>query len=120
MKNILVAEDEEKLAEFYYKHLTYAGYAVDVVGNANETLEMLNKGKKYDLLISDMNMPEWDGTCSVIGASVIDKELKIIIVSGYLDNPEYQFVSTIASNVVAVIKKPFDPDFLIDTIKKFI
>lgn len=120
MKNILVAEDEEKLALFYYKHLTYCGYSVDVVGNANDALQMMNDGKKYDLLITDMNMPEWDGACSVIGAGVIDKDIKIIIISGYLDNPEYQFVSSIASNVVAVIRKPFDPDYLVETIKKFI
>jgi len=121
LKNILVAEDEEKLAEFYVKFLTKNGYNVEVVRNANETLERLHKGdKKFDLLITDMNMPEWDGACSVIGAGVIDKDLKIIIVSGYLHNPDYEFVMNVASNISAVIPKPFDPDVLLQEIKKII
>jgi CheY-like chemotaxis protein len=62
---ILLAEDgidNQRLIAF---HLNKAGAKVDVADNGQIALEMLNaaeaKGKPYDLLVTDVQMPEMDG-----------------------------------------------------------
>lgn len=60
MIQILVVEDDEKLNEIVCAHLKQNGYQVCGCFSANEALnEMYNK--LYDLVISDIMMPEIDG-----------------------------------------------------------
>ena len=120
MKKILVAEDNIQLGVFYKKFLSSNGYDVDVVSNANEALEKLHYEPGFDLFITDLDMPKWDGNYSLIGANVENKNLKIIIISGFIDNPKYAFSASISDNIIARLNKPFEPDELLEIIKKFI
>ncbi|MBP7653181.1 response regulator [Candidatus Dependentiae bacterium] len=120
MKKILVAEDNVQLGIFYKKFLNSYGYSVDVVSNASEALEKLHYDKDYVLFITDLDMPKWDGNYSLIGANVENKDIKIIIISGYLDNPKFAFTTSLSDNIVARLNKPFEPEELIEIIKKII
>jgi CheY-like chemotaxis protein len=58
--NILIAEDNainQKLAKYI---LNKMGYKPDIVSNGHEALNAL-VGKKYDLILMDVQMPEMDG-----------------------------------------------------------
>ena len=57
---ILVVDDESALREICQEALADDGYNVDVAGNGREALGKLI-GKEYDLIISDLHMPDMNG-----------------------------------------------------------
>lgn len=60
MLKILVAEDDRELCQLFTHVLTKNGYAVKGVANGKEALDALDNDY-YDLIISDIMMPEMDG-----------------------------------------------------------
>ena len=60
IRNILLVEDSEINLEIMRSQLTAAGYEVDSAANGKEALEMC-RGKKYDVVVTDIEMPEMDG-----------------------------------------------------------
>jgi len=60
MKNILIVEDEENIAELYKDKLTDLGYNVDIVGTGLSAIDYI-KTTKPDLIILDINLPDING-----------------------------------------------------------
>lgn len=60
MFKILIAEDDSELWQLFSHVLIKNGYSVTGVCNGKEALDALDKGY-YDLIISDIMMPEMDG-----------------------------------------------------------
>ena len=58
--NVLVVDDEIDVAELIAEILKKEGFAVDLVHSGAEAVEQLDR-RSYDLLLSDLNMPELDG-----------------------------------------------------------
>ena len=58
--NILVVEDEEKLARFVELELIHEGYDVKKCGNGREALEIAEKGG-FDLILLDIMLPGLNG-----------------------------------------------------------
>lgn len=58
--NILLVEDEEKVAHFIKRGLEEEGYSVDVVDNGREGLSKI-RSFSYDLVLLDIMIPEIDG-----------------------------------------------------------
>lgn len=59
-KRFLVVDDDPTLRELMFEILSDEGYAVDLAGDGREALQRL-KDNHYNLIISDVNMPEMDG-----------------------------------------------------------
>lgn len=60
MSQILIAEDEERIASFIAKGLRAAGYTPLVVGTGREAYDHAQSGD-VDLLILDLGLPDQDG-----------------------------------------------------------
>ena len=60
MLKILIAEDDRELRQLFSHVLTKSGYTVKGVGDGREALDALETDY-YDLIISDIMMPEMDG-----------------------------------------------------------
>src|SRR5690606_14030119 len=60
MIRILLAEDDEAMRSYLARALSQAGYEVDAVGRGTAALPLL-EDQDYDLLLSDIVMPEMDG-----------------------------------------------------------
>jgi DNA-binding response OmpR family regulator len=58
--NLLLIEDETKVASFISKGLEEEGYAVQVAYNGADGLELL-KQETYDMVLLDLMLPEIDG-----------------------------------------------------------
>jgi DNA-binding response OmpR family regulator len=58
--NVLLVEDEEKVANFISKGLEEEGYIVETANNGNKGLELLGE-RSYDILLLDLMIPEMDG-----------------------------------------------------------
>ncbi|WP_312649219.1 response regulator transcription factor [Proteiniclasticum sp.] len=60
MKNILIVEDERRLARFMELELSHEGYQVDIVSDGQSALMNL-MNKKYDVMLLDLMIPIVDG-----------------------------------------------------------
>src|SRR5580658_2743061 len=60
-RHILIVEDDVSLANFLSQELRAAYFAVDLVHDGEAALETLQGGRRYDLLILDLNLPKLDG-----------------------------------------------------------
>ena len=59
-RNILVVEDNESIRTFLSLLLTRMGHSVVLAENGGEGIRALQK-RHFDLIISDLSMPEMDG-----------------------------------------------------------
>ena len=60
-KYILVVDDEETIREVVSSMLNQAGYKTRLATSGMEALELLSCGDEFELVLSDMMMPEMDG-----------------------------------------------------------
>src|SRR5699024_3477598 len=60
MSQILIAEDEERIASFVAKGLRSAGYSPTVVPTGSEAIDLASTGE-FDLLVLDLGLPDLDG-----------------------------------------------------------
>ncbi len=60
MSQILIAEDEARIASFVAKGLRAAGFAPIVVGTGHEAYDLALTGE-FDLLVLDLGLPDQDG-----------------------------------------------------------
>jgi two-component system OmpR family response regulator len=58
---ILIAEDDEVLADGLSRSMRQSGYAVDRVGTGLEADSILRGEQPYDLIILDLGLPQMDG-----------------------------------------------------------
>lgn len=103
-KWILVVDDEPAVRQFVERVLNYAGYAVTTAVNGVEAMKMLEQ-RAYDLMLTDVVMPEMDGLKLAQNVSQKYPQTKILIMSGYAN--QQQQVHKIDSISYEVISKPF-------------
>lgn len=83
MIRILLADDDDVMREFLARALTRAGYAVDSVDRGTTALALIQSGERFDLLLTDIVMPELDGIELAQKASVIDPNLRVMFITGF-------------------------------------
>ncbi len=81
-KRILAVENNDLVLSFLEAGLTNAGYDVDTAHNGREALEKLDRAA-YDLIISDVRMPELDGPglCQALAARRSDLLTRILFIA---------------------------------------
>lgn len=82
MARILIAEDDEALRNFLTRSLQKAGHQVVAVGDGLEALPHL-AGDSFDLLLSDIVMPEMDGLALAKRAAVLAPRMKVVFITGF-------------------------------------
>lgn len=60
-KKVLVVEDSEVNQKIIFLMLHKAGILVDIAAHGKEAVQFLEEGRHYDLVITDLQMPEMDG-----------------------------------------------------------
>ncbi|QWC97620.1 response regulator [Polynucleobacter paneuropaeus] len=116
---ILVAEDNSLIQEMLKEFLELSGAQVDVANNGFEALELLAQNT-YAAILMDTQMPLMDGLSTAIQIRKQDdlKNLPIIGLSAGITPDER--AACLASGMNEFIAKPFKPNELIATIKRFI
>ncbi len=101
---ILVVDDDEDVGNILNVYLSRYGHNVKVVDNGKKAIELSMNGD-FDLILTDLNMPNVTG-CDVIKAfNGLDKKPKIGLVTGMSE--EFKPVEKEGLNVDFIIKKPF-------------
>jgi len=119
-KKILVIDDEELITKSLLKLLDTEGYDVAVARNGSEALARV-KESDFDLIISDVRMPEMDGieTIRQIRAylKTIDKKpIPEILITGYADKEKYETAMDL--KVADYLYKPFDRENFLKAVKR--
>jgi YesN/AraC family two-component response regulator len=120
--NILLIDDEELITKSLLKLLELKGYKVTVARSGVEAIEKV-KETDFDLVISDVRMPEVDGigTIKQIRAYLKKSNKKMIpeiLITGYADMNKYD--EAMELKVRDYLYKPFDNNELIRIVKKAI
>jgi CheY-like chemotaxis protein len=121
-KKILVVDDEELITKSLLKLLSNEGYAATVVRSGKDALEKV-KETDFDLIISDVRMPEMDGIETIKAIrSYLDKSSKKLIpevlITGYADVDKYEIAKDL--EVTDYLYKPFDNNEFLRIIEKAI
>ena len=82
MPRILLAEDDTSMREYLQRALQRVGYDVEAVGCGTEAMPLL-EASRYDLLLTDIVMPEMDGIELARRASELDPDIKIMFITGF-------------------------------------
>lgn len=112
---ILVIDDEEIVRISCKKCLIPEGYDVSVAGNGLEGLK-LTEAEKYDLILTDLKMPDVDGMEFLMRVRQRQPEARVIMITGYSTVEHAE--EAIRFGAYNYIEKPFTPDTLIAAVKE--
>ena len=79
---ILLAEDDSAMRSYLTRALEQAGYVVDAVDRGTEALPLLER-HRYDLLLSDIVMPEMDGIELAQKCNDVSPATKVMFITGF-------------------------------------
>jgi two-component system cell cycle response regulator CpdR len=82
MIRILLAEDDEAMRAYLARALHNAGFDVVAVDRGTAALPLLEDGH-FDLLLSDIVMPEMDGIELAQRCSQLSPHTKVIFITGF-------------------------------------
>lgn len=114
-ENILIVDDDINIRELLQRHLQSWNYHTYKAVSVKEAVQIL-RDTKIDLLITDLRMPEIDGSELIKFVSEHYPKLPKLVVTGY---PSVQdSLSAIKSGVVDYLTKPFTKAELEQAINK--
>jgi PAS domain S-box-containing protein len=110
---ILVIEDDDRVREVISEILSLSGHFVESVINGTQALTQLEKSE-YDLVLTDLSMPDIDGWAVASAVRKRWKNSKVILLTGYgnqIDNFEEQ-----KDQIDGILAKPISMEDLNKTI----
>lgn len=105
---ILVADDVEEITELMSHWLQRQGHKVTRVSSGREVIAHV-RAQAFDLLITDIVMPDGDGWEAILAAGRLRPEMRIVAISGGGKQMPVDACLRMAKGVGAdcVLKKPF-------------
>ena len=85
-ERILVVEDEDAARELAREILFEEGYEVECAGSLTEARASMEAAPGFDLLFTDMALPDGDGLNLATELQERYPELKVLLTSGYVDH----------------------------------
>lgn len=82
MIRILLAEDDEAMRAYLARALERSGYQVATASTGREALDLLTSGT-FDLLLTDIVMPEMDGIELAQKAQAMEPAPKVMFITGF-------------------------------------
>ena len=109
MAKILVAEDDAVIRELVVRSLNEDGHELTVAIDGAAALDALNRhNRKFDLLLTDVKMPDVDGIALALAAGRDHPDIAIMLMTGFADQRER--THELDALVHDVIAKPFSVD----------
>lgn len=106
MAKLLIVEDDESVRTLAARALERAGHSIDIAADGAQGLAMISAaGGGYDLVVSDIRMPEMDGIEMAIAAARRFPAMKILLMTGYADQRER--AEELNGIIIDVVQKPF-------------
>jgi DNA-binding NtrC family response regulator len=116
-KTILIVEDDTELLDLYTEILQLNMYNVQTAINGEEAVSKYRQIHP-DLVIMDVNMPKLDGYEAFSQIIEMDKNAKVIMVTGYSEF-EPKNKRALEQGLISVISKPIGVEMLLDLTRKY-
>ena len=114
---ILCADDNAELVELIAESLQFYGYRVEWALDGEAALQKIAADpERFDLLITDMEMPRLDGHDLVVSARAVGFHGKVIVFAGALSAHDRTRFSDLS--VEAIIDKPANHRQLIGVVAR--
>ena len=117
MAQVLTVDDSVSLRKLVANTLSSAGHSVQEAANGSDALSLV-KIQKFDLIISDLNMPVMDGMTFIrnVRSLAAYKYTPVLVLTTEMDPSKKKAAKD--SGATGWLVKPFDPDQLLATIRK--
>lgn len=110
---VLAAEDSPTQAAFLRRSLEQAGFEVSLAANGAEALALAGR-ESFDVVVSDVVMPELGGYDLCRGLKATRPELPVILLTG-LDDP-LDAVHAREAGADNFVRKPYEPAEIVDRV----
>jgi DNA-binding response OmpR family regulator len=119
-KRILIIDDDKDLTHSLMELMQEEGYDVDIASNGRDGIRLQSKNP-YNLIITDIIMPEEDGLEVIMWVRKTNPNTKLIAISGggYFDSREYLLMAK-ELGASAVLCKPFEISLLKSETKRLL
>ena len=117
MHKILLAEDDNDMRRFLVKALENAGFQVSSHDNGLSAYQRLRE-EPFEMLLTDIVMPEMDGIELARRAAELDPDIKIMFITGFAAvalNPDSS-----APKQAKVLSKPFHLRDLVNEVQRLL
>ena len=117
MDRILVVDDEKRMRHILQLILEKEGFIAEQAENGKVALAMLQE-KQFDMVITDLKMPELDGLSLLEEAKKLDADMPVVVITAYgtIENA----VEAMQKGAIDYITKPFEGEKIIITVKRCI
>ena len=117
MKKVLVVDDSISVARQLEKILNESG-DFSCVGHAKNGAEAIkmNHSENPDIICMDMNMPGMDGLTALRSLVVLDKEVKVVMVTS-LGGVGDKFAEALKLGAKNVSSKPFEAGTVLNVLR---
>ncbi len=116
-RRILLAEDDNDMRRFLERALEQAGYSVVSFDNGLAAYNRLRE-EPFELLLTDIVMPEMDGIELARRATELDPDIKVMFITGFAAvalNPDSN-----APRDAKILSKPFHLRDLVNEVQKLL
>jgi two-component system, cell cycle sensor histidine kinase and response regulator CckA len=113
-RTVLIVDDEPSVREFVERALSFAGYRTIVASDGPEALAVVAASGPFDLLVTDLRMPQMMGDELARQMRLADPTLKVLYLTGYSDEL-FRERSTLWSDE-AFLDKPQGVDALLEAV----
>ncbi|MDX8523105.1 response regulator [Mesorhizobium sp. MSK_1335] len=106
MAKLLIVEDDESVRTLAARALERDGHNVTIATDGAQGLDRIRQALgSYDLVVSDIRMPEMDGIEMATAAAREFPTMKIMLMTGYADQRER--AEELNGIILDVVQKPF-------------
>ncbi|MBW8866409.1 MAG: response regulator [Acidobacteria bacterium] len=83
--SVLIVDDEPSVQRFVERVLSEAGYATKVAGDGPEALEVASRMEEFDLVVTDVMMPQMTGDELARRLRAQRPTVKVLYLTGFSD-----------------------------------
>ncbi|MGX5802852.1 response regulator [Bradyrhizobium sp. Arg314] len=106
MAKLLIVEDDESVRTLAARALERDGHSVTIATDGAHGLDLIRQAfGSFDLVVSDIRMPEMDGIEMATAAAREFPTMKIMLMTGYADQRER--AEELDGIILDVVQKPF-------------
>ncbi|NOZ76802.1 MAG: sigma-54-dependent Fis family transcriptional regulator, partial [Euryarchaeota archaeon] len=113
--SILIVDDEEAIRMSLSVLLRREGYEVDEAASGEEALEKIATNK-YDIIISDIMMPDLDGITLLKKVKEHDRRIDVIMITAYANMD--RAIESLRYGASDFIQKPYKNQDMLDAVKR--